>query len=407
MSKSTDVAAEAKHPLVIPSKHPLTRLVVMFYHTQDQHCRAQHTLLSTRQRFWITNGNAAVKRYLHDCAVCAIEKAKPVRQLMADLPLSRITANRKPFFDCGLDYLGPLMFVEGRSPKKAWGLLFTCLSSRAVHVELVTSLSLSESLLAFTWFVDLRGHINKVLSDNGSTFQAASKKLPELIESREFQNSLRHKGINWKFIPAYVPAQGGAWEAMVKQFKIVLTHILTVSHRKPNFLELLTYTGSAVRIVNERPLTPLSDDPKDCTAITPASLLTQYFDPFSAVGVPHDKDMLRRNYRFNLALSQQFWEKWIAFYLPWLQGRKKWQKMCKNLEPGQLVVMGSLEDISKRGQYRLGRVHEVLPQIRNGKPIVRRAKIAVANLNDSGEVKIDYVMRDISRLAPVETTCSQ
>ena len=80
--------------------------------------------------------------------------------------------------------------------------------------------------------------------------------------------------------------------------------------------------------------------------------------------------------------------------------------MCKNLEPGQLVVMGSLEDISKRGQYRLGRVHEVLPQIRNGKPIVRRAKIALANLNDSGEVKIDYVMRDISRLAPVKTTCS-
>ena len=96
---------------------------------------------------------------------------------------------------------------------------------------------------------------------------------------------------------------------MVEQFKIVLTHILTVSHRKSNFLELLTYTGSAVWIVNERPLTPLSDDPKDFTAITPASLLTPFFDPFSAVGVLHDRDMLRQDYRFNLALSQQFWEK--------------------------------------------------------------------------------------------------
>ena len=187
----------------------------------------------------------------------------------------------------------------------------------------------------------------------------------------------------------------------------MLTHILTVSRRKPNFLELLTYTWSAVRIVNERPLTPLSDDSKDFTAITPASLLTPYFDPFSAVGVPHDRDILKRDYWFNLALTQQFWKKWITFYLPWLQGRKKWQKMCKYLEPGQLVVMGSLEDISKRGQCRLGRVHEVLPQIRNGKPIIRRAKIAEANLNDSGKVKIEYVIRDISRLAPVETTCSQ
>ena len=95
---------------------------------------------------------------------------------------------------------------------------------------------------------------------------------------------------------------------MAKQFKIVLTvtHILTVSRRKPNFLELRTYIGSTVWIVNECSLIPLSNDPKDFTAINPVSLLTLYFDPFSAVGVPQDRNMLRKDYRFNLALSQQF-----------------------------------------------------------------------------------------------------
>ena len=172
---------------------------------------------------------------------------------------------------------------------------------------------------------------------------------------------------------------------------------------KPKFVELLTYVGSAVRIVNERPLVPLSDDPRDFTAITPASLLTPYLDPHVAVGQPHDRDMLRRNYCFNLSLSQQFWEKWIAFYLTWLQGRKKWLKVSENLKPGQLVVMGSLEDISKRGRYKLGRIEEVIPQIRNGKPIVRRAKVAVTKVNETtGEVIIEYVLRDVSRLAPVE-----
>ena len=121
LSKSPDVVVEAKHPLVIPSKHPLTQLVVMFYHTWNQYSRAQSMLLSTRQRFWITNGNAAVNRYLLNYAVCAIEKTKPVKQLMADLPQSRITAKRKPFLDSGLDYLGPLTFVEGRSYKKSLG----------------------------------------------------------------------------------------------------------------------------------------------------------------------------------------------------------------------------------------------------------------------------------------------
>ena len=78
-----------------------------------------------------------------------------------------------------------------------------------------------------------------------------------------------------------------------------------------------------MRIVNERPLVPLSDDPRDFAAITPASLLTPFFDPYSTVGQPHDRDMLRRDYRFNVGLSQAFWEKLIFSYLPLLNVRKK------------------------------------------------------------------------------------
>ena len=201
LSKSPAISFDAKHPLVLPSRHPLTRLVILFYHVRNSHSGVQHTLLSSRQRFWIANGNGSVRKYLHDCGVCAIEKARPIRQLMSDLPQSRTTAFTKPFFNCGMDYFGPLTFVEGRSHKKAWGLLFTCMSSRAIHVELVTSLSLSEFLLAFTRFCDLRGPVSTIYSDNGSTFQAASKRLPELLESREFQNSLRKEGIDWELFP--------------------------------------------------------------------------------------------------------------------------------------------------------------------------------------------------------------
>ena len=190
---------------------------------------------------------------------------------------------------------------------------------------------------------------------------------------------------------------------MVKQFKIALSHILDTAVHKPKFVELLTYVGTAVRIVNERPLVTLSDDPRDFTAITPASLLIPCIDPHVEVGQPHDRDRLRRDYRFNLSLSQQFWEKWIAFYLPWLQGRKKWLKISENLNPGQLVVMGSLEDISKRWRYKLGRMEKVIPQIRNEKPIVRRAKVALTKVNETtAEVRIEYVLQDVSRLTPVE-----
>ena len=146
------------------------------------------------------------------------------------------------------------------------------MASRAFHVELVTFLSLDHFLLAFTQFTDLRGQVNTIYSDNASTFQAGSKKLPELIETKDFHISLRRKGINWEFIPPYASAQGGAWEAMVKQFEMVLSHILDTAVHKPKLVEMLTYVGSAVKIVNARSLVPLSDDPRDFTAITPASL---------------------------------------------------------------------------------------------------------------------------------------
>ena len=85
------------------------------------------------------------------------------------------------------------------------------------------------------------------------------------------------------------------------------------------------------------------------------------------------------------------------------RGEKNWLKVSEYLKPGKLVVMGSLEDISKRGRYKLGRIEEVIPQIRNGKPIVRRAKVAVTKVNEiTKEVKIEYVLWDVSRLALVE-----
>ena len=144
---------------------------------------------------------------------------------MADLPVSRTATSHKAFAMCGVDYFGPLSYVEGRSTRKAWGLLFTCMASRAIHVEVVTSLTLKDFLLAFSRFNDVRGKVEFMYSDNGSTFQAAAKTLPDLLQTTELRNSLREKGIQWKFIPPYAPSQGGAWESMVKQFKLILQRI--------------------------------------------------------------------------------------------------------------------------------------------------------------------------------------
>ena len=122
-------------------------------------------LMNTRQRFWIIDAIGSVKHYRLDCAKCSILKAKPVRQLIAYLRECRITICYKPLKFCGLDYFDPYYFREGRSNRTAWGLLFTCLCTRCLHVEVATSLDLDSFLLAFSRFTNLRGAVNAFYSD--------------------------------------------------------------------------------------------------------------------------------------------------------------------------------------------------------------------------------------------------
>ena len=124
-------------------------------------------------------------------------------------------------------------------------------------------------------------------------------------------------------------------------------------------------------------VTALSDDPRNFAVVTPASLLTLAFDPYTLVGRAHDRDNLRRDYRFNVALANCFWKDWEAFYLPTLQGRNKWRETSQKLQSGDLILVGDSADISERGKYQVGRVAEVFPQMHNGNSFVWRAKIAV------------------------------
>ena len=126
---------------------------------------------------------------------------------------------------------------------------------------IVTSLDLNSFLLAFSRFTNLRGAVDTIYSDNGSTFCAAADRLPDLLKSTEFHNSLRKCNINWVRIPPYAPSQGGSWEIMVKLFKGALNKTIGNTRRLPSLIELQTFVADAVRIVNDRPLTTVSDHP--------------------------------------------------------------------------------------------------------------------------------------------------
>ena len=152
--------------------------------------------------------------------------------------------NKKPIAHTGCDYFGPIFYKEVRNERKAWGLLFTCLTVRAIHVEIVTSLELTSFILAFSRFIDLKGPVSSLHSDNGTTFKAAANVLPELLQSSGLQSFFRHQGLSWEFIPPYSPSQGGAWESLTKVFKRTLTNKVNLTSQ--------THTCGALDVHFER-----------------------------------------------------------------------------------------------------------------------------------------------------------
>ena len=230
-----------------------------------------------------------------------------VRQLLSDLPFFRVTKANKPFQICGVDFLEALLYRHGQSECKSRGLLFSCLSTRCLHVEIVNGLDLNNFLLAFSRFINLRGSVATIHSDNGGTFCAAAKVLPKILCSVEFTNSLRKQGINWINISSYASSQGGAWESMATFFKTTLYKVMNSARRLPTLIELKPFTVDAVRIVNDRSLTTPNDEPKNLLPVTPSCFLGQKLAPCSHLGEPHDIGDLRWNYAYNSTLAHQFW----------------------------------------------------------------------------------------------------
>ena len=259
--ENAELYVDTRHQFIIPSRHALTRLLLLNEHILARLAGPLYTLMQTRQQFWIIFRNGSVKHYYYiaDCGECVLQRAKSVRQILSDLPSFRVTRANKLFQICGTDFLGPIMYRQGRSGCKTWGLLFACLSTRCLHEEIVTGLDLNNFFLAFSRFTNLRESVETIYSDNGSTFCAAADTLPSLLGSSEFTNSLCKKGTNWVRIPPYAPSQGGSWEIMMKLFKTALRQVVGHARRLTTLIELQTFTLDAVRIVNDRPLTTLSD----------------------------------------------------------------------------------------------------------------------------------------------------
>ena len=134
---------------------------------------------------------------------------------MADIPEKRLTPNKPPFSYVGVDYFGPFMIRSGRSDIKRYGIIFTCLTIREIHLEIASTLEASSFIQALKQFIARRSQVTKIWSVNGSNFVGGERELRESLQKSnkaQIHDFLLQKGIVWLFNPPGASHHGGVWK---------------------------------------------------------------------------------------------------------------------------------------------------------------------------------------------------
>ena len=352
---------EAKHQVILPPAHPLSRLLVQDLHEKHLHVGREHTLALVRQTFWISRGKSFVRKIINDCLQCKRRRAKPNVPVMASLPKERLALCEPPFTNTGVDYFGPMNVKRGRVTEKRWGCLFTCLTTRAVHLELAGDLSTDSFIMALRRFRGRRGNPRTIRSDNGTNFVGANRELTEALKSlseERITDELAQEGITWYFNPPSSPHMGGIFESMVKQVKRALKTVINDQVLPEETLRTVLVETEA--ILNSRPLTSVSDDPDYYEALTPNHFLIGRASPNAPPGHFEEREVnSRKRWRMAQALADMVWRRWRKEYLPNLAVRPKWNKEQRNLKEGDLILIKN--DDAPRSHWPLGRVQKTFP----------------------------------------------
>jgi hypothetical protein len=382
-------------PILLPKDHHFTRLIVLHAHRTLGHgSGTELTLTQLRTKFWIIQGRRVVRSIVETCPECRRRfSTKPASQRMAPLPKSRLSSIRA-FEKVGVDYAGPFKTKQGRGKVRAkrYLCLFTCLTTRAVHLEMSYSLDTDAFINAFSRMASRRGTPRFVISDNGTNFVGAERELRELVEALDNDKIVRQTTkfhpIDWKFNPPIAPHFGGVFEALIKSAKKAIRAIL--GDADVNDEELHTAICRAERLMNSRPLTYVSSDHNDLSPLTPNHFLTgQLGGPFAPEALDETEayNPKKRWHRVQ-QLLKMFWKRWRKEFLPRINVREKWFHPRRNLKNGDVVMM--IEPNASRGEWPLGRVLEVYP---GDDGLVRVVRVKSGNK--------EYV-RPIHRICPLE-----
>ncbi len=350
------IAEAAKHQMILPKNNHVVKLIGRHYHEQLAHSGIEHVLSRMRQHLWIIGARSMLKGILRSCVHCRRIHGSPCGQKMSDLPVDRVSPHQPPFTFVGVDCFGPFEIKRGRSLVKRYGCLFTCLATRAIHIETLDSMDTDSFINALRRFESRRGKPEKIRSDNGTNFRGAFRELKEAIKSwnqTKIHDYLTHRDIQWQFNPPTASHMGGVWERQIRTVRKVLAGLL-INEKGLNEDGLNTLFCEVEAIVNSRPITFVSGNVCDDEPLTPNHLLLLRSSVPLPPGKFEQRDIYRRRWKHVQFLADNFWRRWVLEYLPNLQLRQKWLKEKPNLKDGDIVLI--IDENMPRRMWPLGRV---------------------------------------------------
>ena len=385
----SDLTEDEKHPIILPNKSYIVKLIAEEIHRRQLHAGINHTLICIRDQYWIIRARQLVRNIVKSCFIC--RKVNPVRLkvLQAPLPRDRIVQTA-PFDVVGVDFTGPLLVYQGlpkfrKDPelkvkvasyegvpyKKMYICLFTCAVTRAVHLELVWDLSTDSFINSFRRFISARGMCKVIYSDNAGAFQKANKDLKfyvSLMKGKSFQNYLTQANIEWKFILECSPWWGGFYERLMQNIKKPLKKILGQS--RLNVDQMTTILKEIEAQINSRPISSVSDEALEQNYLTPASFLigrstmNMPLKPRPNQKIVSDQRILNKLLKQQHKYLDLVWRSWKEEYLRTLGTVNNKLNHTDCVKVGEIVLVGSLN--LPRTVWDVG-VIEKLTQGRDGR----------------------------------------
>lgn len=391
----SNLQQDVRHPVFLPRRSHCTELIILDIHRALFHGGTPTTLTKLRQRFWVSHGRKTVKTAINRCCMeCHRWKAKPFAlPPMPNLPTSRVRRARA-FDSTAVDFFGPITVKSDLEPRKKWVALFTCMTTRAVHLELADDLSANGFVHCFRRFMARRGVPSTMLSDNGTNFRLTASSLSLIPEASQ---------IKWSFVTALAPWSGGVYERMVGLTKHALKR--AIGRRLLSDSELRTFATEAEAVVNQRPLTYVEAESlkvlRPIDFIQPGSSLLLNVDvddegdaTFSPSPPSSREELIRQWQNTQLGLGR-FWDMWHKEYLQLLREQQRRLHKGPHAESrrtpriGEVVLMH--DENAPRGMWKLAKILQ-LPATSDQK--IRTALVRSANGHQ--------LLRPISLLYPLE-----